>query len=178
MGNYQKHLFWPTKFPSMYCTLSNKTTHDMDTWPHLLATCKHSIIKEVQTDRYNKTLLHIKGMLSTCNTPNTMSTCNRLDLQTLGSTRSLMVTLPFILDYLRERERAHIIVSGFIQNPSSSRCKIHSLSQTMTKCEHIKVCGCRIQSKDVPCTTQHQFSITLTVSAQIRNRNLLFGLNI
>lgn len=65
MGNCRKHLFWPTKFPSIYCILCGKDIHNVDTWPHLLAACKHLVIKGLQLDRHNKALFRIKEMLFT-----------------------------------------------------------------------------------------------------------------
>ena len=46
----------------MYCTLCNRGTHNVDTWPHLLATCKYPVINGPQIDRHNKTLFNIKEM--------------------------------------------------------------------------------------------------------------------
>lgn len=48
MGNHRKHLFWPTKLPTPFCTLCPPHTQQRDTWPHLLAICNRPVIHRLR----------------------------------------------------------------------------------------------------------------------------------
>jgi ribonuclease HI len=65
MGNCRKHIFWPKAFPSIFCALCNQHSTNIDTWPHLLASCHHPVIKGLHMDRHNKALNHIREMFLT-----------------------------------------------------------------------------------------------------------------
>ena len=52
MGNHQKNIFWPLKFPNPNCTLCHK--NDRDTWSHLLSMCEHPYLKGLTIARHNK----------------------------------------------------------------------------------------------------------------------------
>ena len=61
MGNAQKHLFWPLRYPSITCSLCN--TNSIDTWPHVLLTCPQPHLHALRITRHNKAVWEIRKLL-------------------------------------------------------------------------------------------------------------------
>jgi hypothetical protein len=57
MGNPWKHLFWPSRYPTITCTLCS--TNAVDTWPHDLLTCPQPHLHALRIKRHNKAVWEI-----------------------------------------------------------------------------------------------------------------------
>jgi hypothetical protein len=61
MGNVQKHLFWPLRYPSITCSLC--TTNKVDTWPHVLFSYPQPHLHALRVKRHNKAVWEIRKLL-------------------------------------------------------------------------------------------------------------------
>ena len=61
MGNAQKNLFWPTRFPNPTCSLCN--LNSIDTWLHVILCCIQQHIHAFHVQRHNKAVWEIKKLL-------------------------------------------------------------------------------------------------------------------
>ena len=61
MGNAQKYLFWPLRYPTITCSLC--TTNFVDTWPHVLLSSPQPHLHALRIKRHNKAVQELCKLL-------------------------------------------------------------------------------------------------------------------